>query len=70
MSNILELSGFLSALEDLLIFSVPGDTENIAWFWFTRAGISAQADTMPSEINDDLSLVPSTLYLQCSGPTS
>ena len=37
--------GFLSAWGDLLCFSVPGGTRNIAGLWFAR-GISTQADTV------------------------
>ena len=69
MSNILELSGLFVFLGGLVkFFSAWGN--RIAWLWFPWAGISTQADTMPSEINNDLSLIPSTLYLQCSGPIS
>ena len=31
---------------DLLRFSVPGETEEIAGLWFARGGTSTQADTM------------------------
>ena len=37
---------FFFAWGDLLRFSMPGETEEVAGLWFARGGTSTQADTM------------------------